>query len=105
MVCFKKPDWNPAEPNAKSIIEDLPFQWVDKVKSMERPASTSLEPYLLDGDDPRIHQARLDLSKRAHLAADEKARAPSEFGSLSFVSIFPPSLFLSLVAFSCFDST
>ncbi|KAL7410274.1 hypothetical protein BDY24DRAFT_400679 [Mrakia frigida] len=79
-VCFRKPDWDPWHPNAASIIDKLPFEWEEKVKAMQRPCSSPLEAFLLSSDDPRIHQARLDLSKKTLLAMDEKSRQPTDWG-------------------------
>ncbi|TPX64723.1 hypothetical protein SpCBS45565_g05673 [Spizellomyces sp. 'palustris'] len=42
---------------------NLPEMWINLVKSMQRPASSPLEAFLLPTDDPRVHQARLDLAR------------------------------------------
>ncbi|KIJ55585.1 hypothetical protein M422DRAFT_240196 [Sphaerobolus stellatus SS14] len=37
---------------------DIPGDWTKMMKSLYRPASSSLDAFLLPSDDPRIHQAR-----------------------------------------------
>ncbi|KAL7269920.1 hypothetical protein RUND412_007381 [Rhizina undulata] len=40
---------------------NIPNKWIDAMKKMERPCSTTIDSFLLPSDDPRIYQARLDL--------------------------------------------
>lgn len=51
---------------------DLPSKWVDRVKKMQRPASSSLDAFLLPSDDPRIHQAREKLVKETFNGLDRR---------------------------------
>ncbi|KAI9753984.1 MAG: peptide transporter ptr2 [Chaenotheca gracillima] len=55
MVCIAKErlksSGNPAE------------KWVNVMKALKRPASSSIEAFLLPEDDPRVHRAREDLLK------------------------------------------
>lgn len=57
---------------------DLPERWESYVTGMTRPASVSLEAFLLHGDDARLHRARGDLSFAQELA-DGGKRAPTEW--------------------------
>mmetsp|Transcript_22634 Transcript_22634/g.62827 ORF Transcript_22634/g.62827 Transcript_22634/m.62827 type:complete len:2149 (-) Transcript_22634:730-7176(-) len=41
---------------------DLASDWVQLVKSMERPSSSTLEAFLLPSDDPRVHRGRERLA-------------------------------------------
>ncbi|KAI9092807.1 hypothetical protein DFS34DRAFT_583593 [Phlyctochytrium arcticum] len=41
----------------------LPDQWQDLVRSMRRPASSPLEAFMLEPDDPRVHRARQEYAK------------------------------------------
>ena len=41
----------------------LTKQWKDKVKELERPASSTLEAFLFDSDDPRVHKGRQMLAR------------------------------------------
>lgn len=50
----------------------IPEQWVNKVKAMHRPASSTLDAFLLPSDDPRIHQARERLVKESFNAVDRR---------------------------------
>ena len=47
------------------------------VTSMQRPASSPLEAFLLPPNDPRLHQGRLELAAAKGLG---KARAPTDWG-------------------------
>ena len=44
----------------------LPESWMDLLQKLERPASSTLDAFLLPTDDPRIHQARQRLAKEAY---------------------------------------
>nr|GAT45746.1 predicted protein [Mycena chlorophos] len=75
---------------------DIPEKWVNLVKTdLQRPASSSLDAFLLPSDDPRIHEARQKLAKDAYNSAErrtgrtdwnrcerrhERARAEEELG-------------------------
>ena len=37
--------------------------WKDQVKALERPASSTLEAFLFDSDDPRVHKGRQMLAR------------------------------------------
>jgi len=41
---------------------ETPDMWRDRVKSLQRPSSSTLEAFLLPTDDPRVHRAREDLA-------------------------------------------
>lgn len=43
---------------------DIPNRWIDAMKTLRRPATCTLEAFLLPSDDPRIHQVRMDLSTK-----------------------------------------
>jgi site-specific DNA-cytosine methylase len=47
-------------------------KWKSRVADMARPASSSLDSFLLPTDDPRIHQAREKLAKESYNAADRR---------------------------------
>ena len=47
---------------------------------MERPASSTVEAFTLSADDPRVHQARLDLSTKTRLKLEQAQRAPTDWG-------------------------
>ncbi|KAG0123556.1 hypothetical protein HOY82DRAFT_495139 [Tuber indicum] len=42
----------------------IPNRWIDAMKSLRRPATCTLEAFLLPSDDPRIHQVRMDLATK-----------------------------------------
>lgn len=42
----------------------IPNQWIDAMRKLRRPASCTLEAFLLQSDDPRIHQVRMDLAAK-----------------------------------------
>lgn len=50
---------------AKEYSNDagMPAAWLKLVKSLARPSSSPLEAFLLEADDPRVHQARQDLAQ------------------------------------------
>ena len=52
---------------------DMPTQWLQMVNEMKRPASSSLDAFLLPTDDPRIHQAREKLVSESHSALDRRS--------------------------------
>ncbi|KAM0749618.1 hypothetical protein T439DRAFT_289966 [Meredithblackwellia eburnea MCA 4105] len=52
--------------------------WGELVYKLERPASVSLESFLLNNDDPRVARARAQLSA-AKLNADGAKRAPTDW--------------------------
>ncbi|KAH9913975.1 uncharacterized protein BXZ73DRAFT_92885 [Epithele typhae] len=45
---------------------DLPEAWMDLLSKLKRPASSTLDAFLLPTDDPRIHQARQKLANEAN---------------------------------------
>ncbi|KAF7309902.1 Helicase C-terminal domain-containing protein [Mycena indigotica] len=52
---------------------DIPDQWLKIVSSdLKRPASSSLDAFLLPSDDPRIHVARQKLAKESYNSADRR---------------------------------
>ena len=48
----------------------LPRQILSKVREMERPASASLEAFLLPHDDPRVTEARRRLAAKKGKSSD-----------------------------------
>ncbi|KAN0130961.1 hypothetical protein V8E53_011339 [Lactarius tabidus] len=56
--------------NAQS--SSIPTKWVDRMASMKRDASCTLDAFLLPSDDPRIHQAREKLVQESYNALDRK---------------------------------
>lgn len=51
----------------------IPADWKDMVTSkLKRPASSTLDAFLLPSDDPRIHQARQKLVKESYNALDRR---------------------------------
>ena len=47
----------------KNVEGTLLKQWKEKVKELERPASSTLEAFLFDSDDPRVHKGRQMLAR------------------------------------------
>ena len=47
----------------KGAAGSLIKQWKDQVKALERPASSTLEAFLFDSDDPRVHKGRQMLAR------------------------------------------
>lgn len=56
--------------NAQS--SSIPNRWADRMVSMKRDASCTLDAFLLPSDDPRIHQAREKLVQESYNAQDRK---------------------------------
>ncbi|KAI0305877.1 hypothetical protein B0F90DRAFT_1694134 [Multifurca ochricompacta] len=56
--------------NAQS--SSIPSKWADRMTSMKREASSTLDAFLLPSDDPRIHQARERLVQESYNALDRK---------------------------------
>ncbi|KAI0272498.1 hypothetical protein BC834DRAFT_817628 [Gloeopeniophorella convolvens] len=56
--------------NAQS--SSIPSKWVDRMASMKRDASCTLDAFLLPSDDPRIHQAREKLVQESYNALDRR---------------------------------
>lgn len=51
----------------------IPDEWYNFVtKELKRPASSTLDAFLLPSDDPRIHQARQKLVKESYNALDRR---------------------------------
>ncbi|KAG6868739.1 hypothetical protein C0993_011318 [Termitomyces sp. T159_Od127] len=51
----------------------IPGKWSDLVKNkLKRPASSTLDAFLLASDDPRIHQARQKLVQESYNALDRR---------------------------------
>jgi site-specific DNA-cytosine methylase len=46
----------------RARCNELP-RWKASIDEMARPSSSSLEAFLLPSDDPRVHRARMELSK------------------------------------------
>ena len=55
----------------------LPAKWKAKVQALARPASSTLDAFLLASDDPRIHQAR---QKLVHEGAIIERKAGYDWG-------------------------
>ncbi|KAJ7782010.1 hypothetical protein DFH07DRAFT_792303 [Mycena maculata] len=56
-----------------SSSSKLPEQWYRLVnQDLKRPASSTLDAFLLPSDDPRIHQARQKLVKESYNALDRR---------------------------------
>ena len=51
---------------------DMPEDWKDLLKQLYRPASSTLDAFLLPTDDPRIHQAREKLVQESFGALDRR---------------------------------
>jgi hypothetical protein len=51
---------------------DMPEHWKDMIKQLYRPASSTLDAFLLPTDDPRIHQAREKLVKESFGGLDRR---------------------------------
>ncbi|TCD71750.1 hypothetical protein EIP91_005516 [Steccherinum ochraceum] len=51
---------------------DAPNEWVRTINNLRRPASSTLDAFLLPTDDPRIHQARQKLAQSAFNSADRR---------------------------------
>ncbi|KAH9951203.1 hypothetical protein B0H21DRAFT_888547 [Amylocystis lapponica] len=51
---------------------DMPNRWKSMIEKMKRPASSTLDAFLLPSDDPRIHQAREKLVSESHFTGDRK---------------------------------
>jgi site-specific DNA-cytosine methylase len=56
--------------NAQS--SSIPSKWADRMVSMKRDASCTLDAFLLPSDDPRIHQAREKLVQESYNALDRR---------------------------------
>lgn len=50
----------------------LPKAWKEMVNKLQRPASTTLDEWLLPTDDQRIHQARQKLVQESYGASDRR---------------------------------
>lgn len=55
-----------------SQTSSIPTKWVDRMSSMKRDASCTLDAFLLPSDDPRIHQAREKLVQESYNALDRR---------------------------------
>ncbi|KAH8091667.1 hypothetical protein BXZ70DRAFT_952767 [Cristinia sonorae] len=51
---------------------DAPAEWVRMINNLRRPASSTLDAFLLPTDDPRIHQSREKLAQSSFNAADRR---------------------------------
>ena len=56
--------------NAQS--SSIPSKWADRMSSMKRDASCTLDAFLLPSDDPRIHRAREKLVQESYNALDRR---------------------------------
>lgn len=56
--------------NAQS--SSIPTKWANRMASMKRDASCTLDAFLLPSDDPRIHQAREKLVQESYNALDRR---------------------------------
>ncbi|KAI0333863.1 hypothetical protein GY45DRAFT_1432004 [Cubamyces sp. BRFM 1775] len=52
----------------------LPDNWKSLIQKLKRPASSTLDAFLLPTDDPRIHQARQKLASEAHTVGTTRGR-------------------------------
>ncbi|KAF8323124.1 hypothetical protein DL93DRAFT_2162312 [Clavulina sp. PMI_390] len=59
------------------VGSDIPKRWVELVQKMARPASCTLDAFLLESDDPRIHSARQAL---VHEGATMERKAGYDWG-------------------------
>ena len=59
----------------KGVGGKLIQQWKDQVKQLERPASSTLEAFLFDSDDPRVHKGRQMLA----LPGEDSTRAGTDW--------------------------
>ena len=59
----------------KNTPGTLITQWKEKVKDLERPASATLEAFLFDSDDPRVHKGRQMLA----LPGEDSTRAGTDW--------------------------
>ena len=50
----------------------IPDKWLDLVGKMKRPASSTLDAFLLPSDDPRVSQAREKLVRESFNAGDRR---------------------------------
>ncbi|KAF9045664.1 hypothetical protein BDZ89DRAFT_1058637 [Hymenopellis radicata] len=50
----------------------IPDQWKQTLSDLKRPASSSLDAFLLPTDDPRIHQARQKLVQESYNGLDRR---------------------------------
>lgn len=50
----------------------IPGKWLDLVGKMKRPASSTLDAFLLPSDDPRVSQAREKLVRESFNAGDRR---------------------------------
>lgn len=56
-------------------IEDLVEKWADGMKSyMQRPASCTLDAFMLPSDDPRIHEGRQRLALETKTSASRRRK-------------------------------
>ncbi|KZT21583.1 hypothetical protein NEOLEDRAFT_1164553 [Neolentinus lepideus HHB14362 ss-1] len=51
---------------------NLPDKWMDWLKRLRRPASSTLDEFLLPSDDPRIHQSREKLVRESFNGLDRR---------------------------------
>jgi site-specific DNA-cytosine methylase len=90
---------------------DIPDQWLDLVPKLKRPASSTLDAFLLPSDDPRIHQAREKLVRESYNGPDrrtgridwgrcesrhQRARVEEELGSKRPLTGWDEGLFQSI---------
>lgn len=52
---------------------NIPRDWLDLVRSLERQASSTFDAFLLPSDDPRIHQARQKLVREGADSNDRRS--------------------------------
>ena len=60
----------------KASDASLVEAWKGMVKSLERPASATLEAFLFDADDPRVHEGRRMLAR----PGEDSTRANTDWG-------------------------
>ncbi|KAI0831805.1 hypothetical protein BC628DRAFT_1311075 [Trametes gibbosa] len=53
---------------------NMPDAWKSLIQKLRRPASSTLDAFLLPTDDPRIHQARQKLASEGHAGGPARGR-------------------------------
>jgi site-specific DNA-cytosine methylase len=91
---------------------EIPKEWLDMMPSMRRPASPTLDAFLLPSDDTRIHQAREKLVRESYNGPErrtgridwgrcesrhQRARVEEELGAKRPLTSWDEGLFKSVV--------
>ena len=90
LVAFLRPDSK--KKDTWSMENDIGRSWARRVDELERPATATIEDFLLPDDDPVVHRARSELlAKSTHfsgvgwtacIARHRKVRAQCHLGAL-----------------------